>query len=313
MKKRNIYKLAAILILSIQNNISAQEIELIKTTHLANYPSASSIEFYNNRLYIIGDDAPQMVVLDTAQQVIDSISIFESKEKRIDKDEKADLEASVIIQEQNKNYLVAFSSFSDKNRNKTLVYELDPEGKKNKPNVLLSNLADINVQERNIEGAAFINNKLVLSNRANNTHKENSLIVTDITLPNGLEAKKHSVLKLLLPQTKAVTGISGMAYLKDKDMLLFTASTEDTENAHSDGDIGESYIGYVSNISQQLNNASIHADTLIALKKDVTKKTPQKIESLAVERVADKSVLLHLVADNDNGESTLFKMRMTFK
>ena len=33
----------------------------------------------------------------------------------------------------------------------------------------------------------------------------------------------------------------------------------------------------------------------------------QKIEGICVERVSDDELLLHLISDNDNGESKLFK------
>src|SRR4028118_2317958 len=96
MKKQIVCVLAVILMVSIKNS-AAQKIKLLKKTHLPDYPSASALEFYNGRLYVIGDDASSILVLDKEHQFIDSIHLFPSKEKRIDKAIKPDLEASSII------------------------------------------------------------------------------------------------------------------------------------------------------------------------------------------------------------------------
>jgi hypothetical protein len=39
----------------------------------------------------------------------------------------------------------------------------------------------------------------------------------------------------------------------------------------------------------------------------------QKIESVCVEKMANSEAILHLAADNDNGESRLFKMKSRFE
>ena len=130
MKKRITFVLVAILIVSILNNTAAQKIKLLKKTHLPDYPSASSLEFYKDKLYVIGDDAPSVWVLNNEHQFLDSIELFPSKIKRLDKSTKPDLEASTIVIEENSTYLVCFSSFSTANRNKIVYIGLDP-GKKN--------------------------------------------------------------------------------------------------------------------------------------------------------------------------------------
>ncbi len=51
-------------------------------------------------------------------------------------------------------------------------------------------------------------------------------------------------------------------------------------------------------------------DRLINLTKFLGKESPQKIESIAVEGETKKYIIIHLVADNDDGESILFKMQL---
>lgn len=306
MKKWSICKQVAILILLIQNNSSAQNITLLKTTQLSHYPSASTLEFYNNSLYVIGDDARQILVLDSGHRPTDSILLFEGSDTRIDKDVKADIEASVLIKKEDKFFLLAISSFSTEKRNKTLLLDLEQ-----KTSLLDSAVwDDPPVAELNIEGAAMINKQLLLSNRANNAHPANHLFLASIDTGGNINTENKKVIRLLLPKAKAVVGLSGLAYLQEKDMLLFTASTENTSNGYSDGAIGESFIGYVSGISAKLKEREIRADKLIPLSKIIAARTPQKIESLAIEAMNGKEITLHLAADNDNGQSTLFKIKM---
>jgi hypothetical protein len=52
------------------------------------------------------------------------------------------------------------------------------------------------------------------------------------------------------------------------------------------------------------------ADTLFNLSTYDAGFSGEKIESVAVESVG-KNIILHLVADNDDGTSTLFKVRLS--
>jgi len=306
MKKQIICVLAVILIASINKESVAQRIKLLKKTHLTDYPSASSLEFYNEKLYVIGDDAASIWILDNEHRFLDSIILFPSKEKRIDPALKADLESSTIISKANKNYLVLFSSFSTTKRNKTIFVDLD--NPKNSLKQIVSDLDNVAVQELNIEGAAAINNNLILSNRANTTHTNNTFIIT--TIDSSGISKTNKTLTIVLPKKKNIIGISGITYVKEKDMMLFTASTENTPNAYSDGEIGTSYIGYIKNISKKLNTESVKVTKLISISKYLAEPSAQKIESITVESIKGKKVIIHLAADNDNGESTLFKLRL---
>jgi hypothetical protein len=163
--------------------------------------------------------------------------------------------------------------------------------------------------EMNIEGAVIVGDNLILSNRANTTHRHNHFIIADTA--GFLEGKKRnglSVIKIELPPSSSVVGISGMAYNKEKDLLVFTSSTEDTPNAYTDGAIGESYIGFIQQFSTKLPMQSIKADRFFGLSKYLRSKEPLKIESIAIEEIKGNRMLVHLAADNDNGQSTLIKL-----
>jgi hypothetical protein len=310
MKKRITFVLVAILIVSILNNAAAQKIKLLKKTHLVDYPSASSLEFYKDKLYVIGDDAPSVWVLNNEHQFLDSIELFPSKIKRLDKATKPDLESSTIITAENTTYLVCFSSFSTTNRNKIVYIGLDPGKKITK--VFDYNYKRPELAELNIEGATAFKSRILLSNRANTTHKYNNLVLTSIG-SQGLNTNNDTIIRIKLPKSKKVIGISSIAYLQEKDVLLFTASTEDTPNAYTDGTIGTSYIGIIKSFSKKIDNGSVKVKKLLPVTKYLKEDAAQKIEALTVEKLEEKKAIIHLASDNDNGESTLFKLKLRLK
>lgn len=306
MKKQIICVVAVILTVLIQNETAAQKIKLLKKTHLTDYPSASSLEFYKDKLYVIGDDASYILVLNKDHEFVDTFRLFESNGKRIKPEIKADLESSAVVANNGKNYLVIFSSFSTANRNKIIFMELGEN--KTSPKMVNARLEKVNVEELNIEGATTLEDKIILSNRANTTHKINRLVIATLD-ESGTLRDDVKTIPIRLPKTKQITGISGLFYVKEKDVLLFSASTEDTPNAYTDGKIGISYIGYVRNFSKKLSNSTVKTK-MMPVSKYLKEKNAQKIESITVEEVNKKSAIVHLAADNDNGESTLFKLRV---
>lgn len=306
MKKCSIFSLAVILTVSIQNS-SAQDISLIKTTHLSHYPSASTLEFHQGKLYVIGDDATQALILDKEHALVDSIRLFPgSLKKRISKRSKADIESTIILNRDDSDYLVAFGSLSSPRRNQVLWVDLE-DGKWKKTSTFTMKHSDI--KEWNIEGTALVNRHLLLTNRANNSSRTNHLLVTVFDEKKGINPDSIHSIRLRLPEEKNILGISSISYLKEKDMLLFAATTEQTSNATEDGAIGDSYIGYISNISKKLDRKELKPDEIINITKHLKSKHPQKIESIVVEAPSGKDLIVHLAADNDNGQSMLFKLK----
>ncbi|MBD0369126.1 MAG: hypothetical protein ICV53_23865 [Flavisolibacter sp.] len=313
MKKCSICNLVVILILLIPETNQAQSVTLIKTTQFDHFPSASALQSHNNQLYVFGDDAKHVLILDNDQVLKDSILLFPAKGKRINKNEKPDIEAATKVSIGNKTFLLGIPSFSTPKRNRVVAFPLET-GKK--PEIIKLTKAEslikkAGVNEVNIEGAAAINHFIVLSNRANNTNKENLLLVVDQKNKNWQKIPPHSI-AVQLPQAKNVLGISDLTYLEEKDLLLFTASTEATANATSDGEIGESYLGYITNASQKLGQETIKPDKLINLSRTLMI-GKEKIEAISVEQFTGNELILHLAADNDDGKSSLFKIKMDLK
>lgn len=289
----------------------APELRLLKATLLQQYPSASSACFLDGHLYIIGDDAPGIIVLNSDHAIIDSLRVFDFPGKRISKEEKADLESSFIITQNGVTKLFAIGSLSTGNRDKVIELEIAAKGK-----LHLGSISQLSLHQEkapmNIEGAAILgDNKIIFSNRANTTYLDNYFLIT-ILGENGIQDSLLKVIPVVLPPSQKLIGISGLHFIKEKDVLLFCASEEDTPNAYTDGAIGESYIGRIDSISSKLEKGSAAVNQLIPLSGYLGQNTPQKIESITVEKDDAVLLIIHLVADNDDGTSSIYKMAWEF-
>ncbi|HET9744234.1 MAG TPA: hypothetical protein VFP97_00895, partial [Chitinophagaceae bacterium] len=276
-----------------------------------NYSSASAVEYYDGKLYIMGDDAPNMIVLDTVFNTIDSATIVLHSGTRIPKDTKPDLEASAIYSGNNETLIFFFGSGSlDPYRNSGWNYNLRA---KTKDNVYLqplyAKIKQAGIEQINIEGAAFVAAKLILVNRGNKGYPYNQLIGIDESFLKNDSSYKVAVIPFEIQKdTASFKGISGLTYAKQSDHLIMTVSTEDTRNAYDDGTIGKSYLWIIDNISAKLVPGTIKPDRIIDLEEIDSRFKSQKIESATVIEETKDFVRLVLVADNDDGSSTIFKM-----
>lgn len=286
------------------------KLKLVSEKHFTDYPSASSIEVYKDRFYIMGDDATAVLVLDRSYNIIDRILIFDDPRPRIPKPEKADLESSAVIDYKGSPHLILFGSGSKENRENAFLVELEGTGKV-LPFSFSSFLEKIRkeIKDVNIEGATAFKKKIILSNRANLTHKKNRLIIADHDFFLGENLSYRIITVKIDPE--AGIGISSLGYWKEYDWLLFTGSTEDTSTSYDDGRIGDSYIGIIKDFSSKKKKDKIKPDELINLSRALPALKQQKIEGMTVEKTEDR-LMLHLVSDNDDGQSSVFAVELSF-
>ena len=271
------------------------------------YPSASSIEYIDGKLFLMGDDATYLLVLDTSLNIIDSIPLLSYPGKRIPKETKPDLEASAVDTE---NLFLLGSGSLSPYRN--LGWKYNFQTKDTVPvnlEPLYSKAKDSGIEQINIEGACFVSGKLILVNRGNKGYPYNHLIITNE------QFWADSILQISVAEFKtdhddisSFRGISGLCYAKENDKLIMTVSTEDTRNSYDDGAIGKSYLWIVNSISTKLNNKIIKRNRLIDLEYIDPRFKGQKIESATVIGETNELIHLVMVADNDDGSSTVFKM-----
>jgi hypothetical protein len=278
---------------------------------IRNFPSASGIEYLNKQLYVVGDDATHLIVLDTNFTTRDSIILYPYSGKRIDKATKPDLEAISSVRSEQRNKLFAIGSGSlapyrnqgwliDPFRNAADSFRMDS---------FYLRLRQLGLKEINIEGMASIPGTVLFSNRGNKAWPHNHIIVTT---PRFWEFQGNTSISLINCGTNSDTstfaGISGMGYAATSDWLFLTASTEDTRSSTEDGAIGKSYLWIIKSIVSKQEWEAINPNTIIDLESIDSRFKGHKIESVTVLRETRKTVLLALAADNDDGSSTLFRL-----
>ena len=282
----------------------------IQIKNLDNYPSASSIEYYDGKLYLMGDDATNLLVLDTSLTIVDSIPLLSYAEKRIPKNIKPDLEASAL----NGDNLFLFGSGSlSPHRNFGWKHNLktkDNDSINLEP--LFLKAKELGIEQINIEGACFVSGKLILVNRGNKGYPHNHLIITDEKFLNNDSSFQIFIIRLAAQKDiNSFKGISGLCYAKETDKLIMTVSTEDTKSSYEDGAIGKSYLWIINDISTKINSSALGTKRVIDLEYIDSRFKGQKIESAVVINETDNLIYLVLVADNDDGSSTVFKLSIT--
>ncbi|MEJ1238030.1 hypothetical protein WBG78_07875 [Chryseolinea sp. T2] len=284
------------------------QFELIRSHSFPDFSSASSILFDNNKLYLVGDDASDILVLDKEYREIDRIKMFDYPGDRIPKSEKTDLEASVMMNINNETHLMAFGSASDVKRK--VIITLPADGSKRPTiidySVFVRRLRERGIEQVNIEGATLIGDRLSLINRGNNSYRKNHLITTTKDFWKNQEECSIVVAEIVLPNNEELfKGASEIHFVPSEDLLLFTFTTEATSNPIDDGTIGDSYIGWIISPS---NNPMNKLTTMVNLSDVHPDFKGQKIEGVCAEASEDDKLLLHLVADNDSGGTKIFKV-----
>jgi len=275
------------------------------------YPSASGTEYLNKQLFIIGDDAQQLLILDSNLVIKDSIALYNLPGKRLPKATKPDLEAISIVRSDHRNKLLLLGSGSlSPYRNSAWL--IDPF-RKQKDSVSLdsffSRLLSKGLKEINIEGACSIPGAVLLANRGHKAYRSNMLVVAKEGFWTDPTKADFEFIRVGVNNDTAVfNGVSGLAYASKSDRLVLTVSTEDTRSSYEDGAIGKSYIWIIKNISSKKEWSAINPDEVIDLESIDQRFKGFKIESVSITGETKKLLHLVLAADNDDGSSTLFKI-----
>lgn len=303
MYRLTLFLTIASLFSSCGNNHILQEVK-----QLPNYPSASGIEYFNNKIYIIGDDANNLLVLDSNLNAIDSIPLYSFSGKRIPKAVKPDLESIALLPD--KKILLSGSGSWAPQRN--IAWLIDPATKEKdsiRLDTFYKRLSLYGIKELNIEGIASVPGGVILCNRGNKGYTKNQLIFTKKNFWQQ-QSQTEIITAFFGSNTDSTVfnGVSGLGYSAKNDLLICTVSTEDTRNSIEDGAIGKSYLWIVNNISAKKRWKAINPDKIIDLEKMDVRFKGQKIESVCIMKETKKLLYLLLAADNDNGSSTLFKL-----
>lgn len=280
---------------------------------LNDYPSGSGITYLNDHIYLIGDDAACLLITDTAFNVIDSIKLFESQQKRIPKELKQDLEAATVvsINKLPEILLVGSGSLSPYRNNGWLINPFTKEKTQIDLKPFYKRLKAEGIDALNIEGITAIPGGIVLASRGNRSFTANYLIFTSHEFWNKQGSAEIKICKVGTNiDTTSFHGVSGLEYSKLSDQLLLTVSTENIYNSMEDGTIGKSYLWIINNISAKKNMSAINPSKIIDLEELDERFKGHKIESVCIISENKKETQLVLVADDDKGTSILFKITL---
>ena len=266
------------------------------------YPSGSTICFMNDLFYIMGDDASEILILNDKLVEVERVPLFPKDENiRIPKATKADIEASVVIR-QNGIDCILFLGSGSVSPHRDYAYLFEPESK----NIRRIDFSDFYDQLRNqfahlnIEAATMLGKSLALGIRANRSNPDNYIA---LAIPGKLSPEFQRKVLLKLPVEH--TGISGMDYDGERDILFITFSSENTSNSYDDGEIGESYLAIIQEAADQIQKSELYISSLTKLSELGPELKFQKVEAVSLTR--DHRQLL-MVADNDQGNTNLFRI-----
>lgn len=284
------------------------KIKLLDFKETTDFPSGSGIEYYNGQVYLAGDDASDILVMDKKWKGLHRIKLFDNFDDRIPKSEKSDLEATTVVYINEVPYLCIFGSGSrQQHRNKAILVNLESNNfTEYNIELFYARLQESGIQYLNIESASVVEDLLILGNRGSKKNGGNQIIITQPEFWNHPEDAEIRIIPIELENESAQ--LSGLTYSEKNDSLLFTASTEDTDNSYDDGRIGESYLGVIENAYRKLYRKRVKINELVMLSEIHEIFTGNKVESVCIQTEKTGRLKLHLVADNDKGGSFLFKV-----
>lgn len=291
--------------------VVVENVQLLNTV-----PSGSGIVADGDSIFIIGDDATAIFKLSRSTNEFRSIPLLNNNASlaRIPKPDKHDLECLTLAEFDGRESLFAFGSGSvSPQRDSLLIINADDPLRQQWVSLrsLYETLRELSsTHELNIEGSVITGNTLFLFNRSGNQLYLISMEVfaayiqkEQANLLNSI--KVHTV---SLPLVNGIqSSLSGGCALPD-GTILFSASLESAPNIYDDGDIGGSFIGIISMEDKPV------VKSISQLRDKQGKVLADKLESIdVVGSYSNGDIKAIAVADNDDGKSKIFELRITIR
>jgi hypothetical protein len=277
---------------------------------LPHLSSGSGIVLYHEKVFVISDNMNGFFSMDT-NNLMQRFYSFDGDSAFIRaKDNKEDFESASPLLINGEQQIVALASGSiDSSRQKLLMFSANDPSKHTIINAAwlydaIKQKMGITSSSLNIEAAFSTADSLYLLNRGTNQSVAISIAGFRRNTEPGADAPVSlSVQSFKLPMLDSFpVAFSGACYYKE-DKFLFTASVEKTNNWVADGEVAGSYIGMAKVDGSIL--------CLLPLKDEKGNMILQKLESLDItQQYANGDIALFAISDNDNGQSTWFRLRL---
>src|SRR5689334_23161526 len=208
------------------------ELKLLDYREVPELPVGSNVEFFNDTLYLVDDDASDLIALKKWQ--------IEAKHRLLGYDDpkilpgsKSDFEATTIVVVNSIPRLLVMGFDIKDQHHKAILVNLDDLTKEEYDITVFYNRLKETVGVINIESAAIVLGKLVLCNRDHKSAPEKHIIVTDVDFWKNQANAEITTVSFDLPQTpKQVVGLSGLAYSYKNDWLVVSLLSESADKDH---------------------------------------------------------------------------------
>lgn len=304
--------------------------DIIRRVHLPHLPSASGIERFGDRLFIIGDDSPLLYQLDLSGNVVRVLSLFETDlfaTGRIPKAIKPDFEAMASLVWRGRTLLVILGSGSKSpERDGGFIVDVTvPDEEWRARPVSLTPLYDamraradvVGERTLNIEAATTLGDRLLLFQRGNISGIHSIVSVEAESLMHhwldGQPTPRVEVQDVRLPRRFGIpAGFSGAATCPNPPRVLFTASLEDAPDEVQDGPTVGSLVGWLPTAGVPGAGGRFGDAPEMTLIKENGWIYPGKVESITVLGTGTEAPLQALaVVDDDLGGSEFLLLNLS--
>jgi hypothetical protein len=285
------------------------KLKLLDYKEIPDLPVGSNVEFFNETLYLVDDDASDMVALDKKWQAQATHQLLRYDDPKILPGSKSDFEATTIVEVNSIPRLLVLGFDIKDNHHKAILVNLDDYTKEEHDITEFYNRLKETVGVINIESAAIVLGKLVLCNRDHKAAPENHIIVTDADFWKNQAKAEITTISFDLPQTSnQVVGLSGLSYSYKNDWLVVTLLSESTDKDHQT--TGDSYLAIIENASRKVVRKKMKINSLFQLNKENEDFAGYNIQSICIRSEKSSRLKLYLLADNKAGKNGIFTVRV---
>ena len=273
---------------------------------IPSFSSGSGMDFYNGFFYLVGDDDPFLVKVNTSGKINQKWEIWDSsaaKSGRIPKKIKPDFEAISVFPCKNDTLLLIFGSGS-KSPNRDVILSFNTKNEEVYPLngeqffAWLKTTAQLSNSEINLEGATFIENTLYLFNRHNNEvyaipQQQMERFISDQNTEELTLERYHFELPVFQGDTAR---FSSAASINGAHTILFSASIETTNDWEEDGAILGSFIGKID-----LKNLQDKIPFCVPVFQNDSTRFEGKIEGVHGFVGKKNELTIYFITDDDDG------------
>ncbi|WP_276485701.1 DUF6929 family protein [Paraflavitalea pollutisoli] len=279
---------------------------------LSTFPSGSGIEFHDDKVWVVGRDAKEVLLMNKRWKDLEHISLVDLSGIPLTESIESDLEATtVVVVNSIPRMLILGSGTRSHYHNKAILFDLDSYQKDEfDMTVFYDRVRAAGITDLNIGSAATLDEgHIILANRGSAERPDNHLIITRSLFWKNQADAELQVLPIKFPgkdEKIKQAGITGLTYSLVNDWLIFTASTPD----NGIGVPGDSYLGIIENASRKIGRKDMKVNELIPLGSAEKSMKGYKVDSVCLQSEKNNRVKLQLAADNNDGVCCLFKVRI---